>query len=308
MPQPRVSLGLPVYNGEDYLEQAIESILNQTFASFELIISDNASSDRTGAICEKFITQDERVRYFRHPHNLGAAPNYNYVVHSAQGEYFKWAAHDDLIAPEYLAKCVSALDRDPDAVVCYTGAKRIDEASGLIQLDRFGVDLYSVPPAARFCSFTQNPAIAAKVPLVVFGLIRSGILRKTGLIRSFPSSDVVLVAELALFGRLLELPEPLFGWRHHPKQSIQGRLASDRLRTSWFDTSLEDKIVLHKWMYLNGYLDAIERAPISRSQKRICRLHVLRWGFMPANLRSLVKDVVLAGQKSIHRTLLAAAR
>jgi len=124
---PRVSIGLPVYNGEDYLAEAVDSILAQTFEAFELILSDNASTDATEEICRGYETQDPRVRYFRSPTNRGAAWNYNNTVHMANSsEYFKWAAHDDTCAPEYLRKCVEVLDRDPEVVLCHTTTIDID--------------------------------------------------------------------------------------------------------------------------------------------------------------------------------------
>lgn len=116
---PKVSVGLPVYNGERYLPKAIESILAQTYGNLELIISDNASTERTQEICRHYAERDARVRYYRRPVNVGAAPNFNRVFALAEAsKYFKWAAHDDWIAPKYLEECVKALEEDPDAVLC----------------------------------------------------------------------------------------------------------------------------------------------------------------------------------------------
>ena len=124
---PRVSIGLPVYNGEKFIREAIDSIFSQTFEDFELIISDNGSTDRTQQICQAYAAQDLRIRYYRNKKNIGAARNYNLVFELASGEYFKWAAHDDLCAPEYLERCVEILDRDPDVVLCYPKTSIIDE-------------------------------------------------------------------------------------------------------------------------------------------------------------------------------------
>ena len=107
---PRVSIGMPVYNGADHVAKAIQAILSQTFEDFELVISDNASSDGTDQICRRYAALDPRIRYCRNDHNLGAAANYNRVFELARAEYFKWAAHDDLYAPEYLERCVAELD------------------------------------------------------------------------------------------------------------------------------------------------------------------------------------------------------
>src|SRR5262245_31410059 len=118
--RPRVSIGVPVYNGERYLRECIDSILGQTFRDFELILSDNASTDATRTICEAYATRDPRVRYYRNEQNLGACRNFNRCVELARGDYFLWAAHDDAIAPEYLARCVEALDRDPSVVLSHS--------------------------------------------------------------------------------------------------------------------------------------------------------------------------------------------
>jgi Glycosyltransferases involved in cell wall biogenesis len=137
---PKVSIGLPVFNGEKYLREAIDSILAQTFTDFELIISDNASTDRTEEICKEYEAKDPRVRYYRNELNLGAAPNYNRLVELSRGEYFKWACHDDLCAPEFLEKCVEILEQNSPIILCYTRTLIIDE-NGKPILDDFGDDL-----------------------------------------------------------------------------------------------------------------------------------------------------------------------
>lgn len=109
---PRVSIGLPVYNGQQYLRQALDSLLAQTFHTFEVIISDNASNDATPEICRDYAACDPRIRYVRHDVNRGAAWNFNYVFGLARGVYFKWHAHDDMLEPTFLEQCVTILDHD----------------------------------------------------------------------------------------------------------------------------------------------------------------------------------------------------
>ncbi len=125
--RPRVSIGMPVFNGEKFLAEAIESILAQSFRDFELIISDNASSDRTEEMCRAFAARDERIRYFRQPVNQGAAWNHNFVFNQSSAGYFKWQCHDDLCDPTFIEKCVAVLDREPLAALCYSQFLRIDE-------------------------------------------------------------------------------------------------------------------------------------------------------------------------------------
>src|SRR5215471_13265296 len=124
---PLLSIGLFVYNGERFLEETLVSILNQTFTDFELIISDNASTDRTGQIAQAYAERDNRIRYYRSEKNMGAGWNVRRVYELATGKYFKQAAADDLLEPDFLRLCVEALENDPSCVVAYPKTKVVDE-------------------------------------------------------------------------------------------------------------------------------------------------------------------------------------
>jgi glycosyltransferase involved in cell wall biosynthesis len=164
--KPRVSIGIPVYNGEKYLEQALESILAQTFTDFEVIISDNASTDQTQEICQAYQSRDDRIHYFRSERNLGAAPNYNRVFELSTGELFKWAAYDDLISPDFLLKCVEVLDSDPGAVLCYPRVNLINEHGEIINIYNPEPDANSLSPYERF----RNLMFTANLWIYTFGL------------------------------------------------------------------------------------------------------------------------------------------
>jgi hypothetical protein len=123
---PLLSIGLFVYNGERFLEETLDSILSQTFTDFELIISDNASTDRTAEISQAYARADSRISYYRNEKNMGAGWNLRRVYELATGKYFKWAAADDLLEPEFLRRCVEALESDPGCVVAYARTKEID--------------------------------------------------------------------------------------------------------------------------------------------------------------------------------------
>jgi len=129
---PRMSIGLPVFNGGRFLKDTVDSVLAQTFDDFELIISDNASTDDTEEIARAYAARDQRVRYFRNEANLGAAKNFNRVFELARGEYFKWTAHDDICAPSFLLRCIEVLDRDPSVTLCYTRQIDIDEQGQIL--------------------------------------------------------------------------------------------------------------------------------------------------------------------------------
>ena len=125
---PRLTVGLPVFDAERYLEGAARSILDQTYADFELLIADNASTDGTEELCRELCRGDDRVRYIRHSENIGAGPNHNFVVEQATGELFRWAGDDDLVQPTAFRRCIDLLDdKGPDAVLAFSQTEIIDE-------------------------------------------------------------------------------------------------------------------------------------------------------------------------------------
>ena len=207
---PRVSIGLPVYNGERYLRESIDSILAQTFQDFELVVCDNASTDATARICEEYAERDPRVRYFRNERNIGGINNANLTFERSRGELFRWAAHDDVCAPALLERCVQTLDERADAVGVYPGTINIDE-DGIGTGSRYGKEGTATRPHARFreLSYRYHPCEP------IYGVIRSEVLRKTRLQQNYTGSDRALLCELALHGPFVQIPEPLFYKRYH---------------------------------------------------------------------------------------------
>ena len=114
---PPVSLGLPVYNGQRFVAQMLDSVCSQTFGDFELVISDNASTDATEEICRDFARKDSRITYTRSAENRGAAWNHNNVIHLSGGEFFKWIADDDICAPTFLQRSIETFRSEPPVVV-----------------------------------------------------------------------------------------------------------------------------------------------------------------------------------------------
>src|SRR5580658_8950940 len=149
---PRLSVGLPVYNSSAYVAQSIDAILGQTFEDFDLIISDNASTDDTGDICRQYVKQDSRVRYFRQPRNVGLAPNHNFCVERAQAPLFKWAAGDDLYARDLLEKCVAALDANPKVVLAHSWTAMIDGNATFYQANAYPLATSAARAPERFRS------------------------------------------------------------------------------------------------------------------------------------------------------------
>lgn len=238
---PRISIGLPVYNGENYLAEAIESILAQSYRDFELIISDNESTDGTEEICRAYAAQDSRVRYERQPRNLGAAPNYNLLVERAQGEFFKWAAHDDNLRPDFLARCVEALDHEPGAVLAYPRTVVIGDAGEEISEFHDGLMLMDDAPDARMAAYLKRNFLRRKgLCNPIFGVIRTELLRRTRMIQSFLESDNVLLAHFSLLGKFVEVDEILFERRVHSGISTLANRGFAG-RQAWFDTSVKTK-------------------------------------------------------------------
>lgn len=154
-----ISVGMPVFNGERYLETAVRSILNQTYSDFELIISDNASTDRTKEICLDLAAQDHRIKYTRNRRNIGAAGNYNRLFALASGPYFRWANADDISAPKLHAKCLAVLEAHPDAVLAYGKTRIIDGDGAVIRNYDDNMDLQQQRASDRYMRFWKSAGL-----------------------------------------------------------------------------------------------------------------------------------------------------
>jgi glycosyltransferase involved in cell wall biosynthesis len=284
---PLVSIGLPVFNGENYLAEAIRSVLAQGFADFELIICDNASTDRTADIASGFAAADPRIRYVRNPTNLGAAPNYNRAFALARGRYFKWLAHDDTLLPDYLACTVEAMEARPELVLCNSRVEVIDAggrhvgdyASVLAEADR-------PSPGERFATFVLEPHTGVDI----FGLMRRDALEGSVLHPSFHGADRALLAQLALRGPMCQIALPLHRIREHGKRYTR-QAATARLRAAWHDARQSKAQVPILQLYA-AYRSIVESEPLSPADRRQCR-HVLRqWWLVNWNALRVVVDVV----------------
>lgn len=268
---PKLSIGLPVYNGEEYLRQAIDSILQQTFTDYELIISDNASVDGTAQICADYARKDARVRYYRQERNIGAAENFNTVFERARGSYFKWAAHDDVLDPEFLEKCVQVLDSDPSVVLVYSKANRIDMHGNWAGTYDYDMRVSHPQAHVRFADLI----LINHFCIAVFGVIRRDLLAKTPLIGKYVGSDRTLLAETSLLGRLVELPEYLFHRRDHPSAST--RKFRHHKRLSWFDPNKRSSLHLPYWNNGLHHLQSVTRVRLPPREKMLCYGVALRW-------------------------------
>ena len=271
---PTLTVGLPVYNGAEYLAQSLDALLAQTYKDFELVISDNASTDETADICRDYAGRDERIRYVRQPVNIGAAPNHNFLVGEARGRYFKWASHDDLYAPELLEKCVEVLESRPDAVLVHCWDALIDEDGKLLREVPYVLDTANPSPSARLRSLLYTPGGND-----FYGVIRTDILRRVGPHGTYYNADRTIVSSLCLQGPFLQVPEVLYWRREHAHRASRagdhravaaalGPGRASRLRHPMTRMYVE---------YVHGFVQAIRRAPLTSAERNQCLAEVARW-------------------------------
>jgi glycosyltransferase involved in cell wall biosynthesis len=248
---PLVSVGLPVYRGEQYLPAALDALLAQDLEDFEVIVCDNASPDGTGEIARDYAARDRRVRYHRNERNLGLARNFNRTFELATGKYFKWAAHDDWHPPQMLRRCTEVLESDPAAVLCGSAVAIMDDDGEVFDAWHPSVDLRTPGPHVRLHRLLWT--LGETHPL--FAVMRADALRRTPLYRPFVGADRVLLAQLVLMGPFWQLPEVLHYYR-------QARMRPDAVR----DPNRPSQAVI---------LDPANQGKLPSRTWRLCREHLL---------------------------------
>lgn len=292
---PRVSIGLPVFNGDRYLGNAIQSILDQSFEDFELLIRDNASTDRSHEIARDFAETDKRISIEISDINVGAPENFNRVFASASGDYFRWAAHDDLLEPTYLERCVEVLDERPEFVMAHSKVRVIDDDGEVLR--DYAVELAGVQSesaAERFSDMVLVPHACYDA----FALMRRDVMLKTPLIGAYLSSDRCLLAEMMLHGKHFVVPEFLYQNREHGDRSV--RIPNHERARNWFRQSGGRGLVLPSWRLLEEYRHAVERSPLPAEEKRECSRVIWRW--VRKNWRLLRGDLRIAASQAMSRT------
>ena len=285
---PLISIGVPVFNGENYLAEAIESILAQTVSDLELIICDNASTDATEEIGRRFAESDPRVRYFRNPQNLGVSPNLNLCYQHANGRYFKWLSHDDTIAPDCLEKTLAVLESDPDVAICHSLVELIDENGTTLDIhDSKLTNLGSDSCAVRFASLALEPHQCLELD----GLIRSNLLQKSALMPSFPGADRALLCELGILGKIVRLKEPLFRTREHPDR-FRRYANTPQLRLATYDTSRSGDKCVATWELYRDYWRMVRKHVPGGAERRRCNAALMRWWFVNWNVARLAVDII----------------
>ena len=293
---PCLSIGIPVFNGERYLRQALDSLLNQTYQDFELIISDNASTDKTSQICLEYAKRDSRIAYHRNRRNVGGPRNYNRVFELSSGKYFKWTAYDDFLAPDYLEKCVRILENDSSIILCHSLVNRIDE-NGII------VGNYDGRTLPNISSWKTHERFSDLITLrntcwAIHGVMRACYLKRTPLHGTYIDADRNLLAELGLMGRFFEIPEHLFFRRDHPQAYThlfysKNRVCDYRTQLVWWTGSRKRRIlVLPHWKNCMEYFISINRVPLDLHERLLCYREISRWVLRERGLELMKWDLV----------------
>lgn len=297
---PAVSIGLPVRNGAGFLADAIESILAQDFADFELIVSDNASDDATPEICRRYAS-DPRLRYHRQPHDIGGGPNFDFVFRRSRGRYFHWCGHDDIHEPGWLSACVAALEAAPEAVGVHTRSIYFNDGRGDGRVwyrdysDFF--DLRDPDPLQRWRKAVLHPDVE---PSAIFGLYRREALARTHLIAPYRGSDVVLLRVLSLYGQIHAIDGPRL-WRGNPPGRAGSSIHDTRGWVRWLTGVEPSGHHTYRLRWLQEYRKALREAGLdARARSRAMRPV---WRFAWQERREVWRDVRRVAKARIRARL-----
>jgi glycosyltransferase involved in cell wall biosynthesis len=272
-------------------------LLGQSYEDFELIISDNASTDGTADICRHYCKQDSRIIYIRQPRNIGRVPNHNFVIDRSRGELFKWAACDDLYARHLLERCVEALDEDPHVVLAHSQSAMIDNSGAVMKLVEYPVASDSLRAPERFRSMLFDGWGDDS-----YGVIRTEVLRRTPLHGSYHFADRTFSTEIALHGPFYQVPDRLFFRRDAPQRTSPFTV---RTRCAYMDprraNRLRHPVARLYAEYGWAYVAMIRRAPLSQADRQECYRYLIRWAAsraLPVAGRVLRREALQAGESA----------
>ncbi len=274
---PTVSIGMPAYNSASTLRAAIDCLLNQSFRDFELIVSDNASTDETWSIIQEYADRDSRVVGLRQPHNIGANGNYTAVFCASTGRYFKWASSNDWCAPGFLASCVEHLEANPDVAMVGPRTRLFFETPTDARDYPSDISLEDTNPVERFIRLSQTLALNN----VMNGLVRKEILDSTRLIEHYPGADIVLVGHIALLGKIGLLPDYLF-YRRMDSETATAMM-DEAARQRHHYPSKTSRSLFPTWRFMAGLFRAVCSAKLSGSDT----LRAMEWVFRMGYWRQL---------------------
>ena len=260
--KPLVSIGMPVYNGERFIRHALDSLLAQDYVNFELIISDNASTDGTQEICQEYTARDKRIQYYRNRMNMGGPWNSNRVFELSSGEYFMLAGCHDLWARHFVSQCVEILNHRTSVVLCYSMANWIDINGEFME---------KIPGGSGTCGLNQvsrcNVVLwGLEYSYQMYGLIRANAFKKImPFRRKVIGPDLIILFELSMLGEFKQIPEVLFHVRRMPDHgswdSYIEKIFNTKIR------GLSRRLLF--WRMLFEYLRVVHRHIRSISEKVI---------------------------------------
>lgn len=277
---PPLTIGVPVYNGERYLAQALDSLLSQDYTDFTLVISDNCSADATPEIAASYASQDARVTVVRQRENIGGAANFSYLAHTAESPLFKWASADDLCGPSFVSRCVEQLQIHPEAVLAHTRALMISEDGEVLFPFTDHLAFLDPDPAIRIREFVRQYRFSNALQ----GVIRTDVLKRTALIAPAVSSDVTTLAQLALLGGFAEYQEPLF-LRRRAASSVGLGTLNRREVQEWFRPGSRRPPMPVLWRVSWDIQKSIATAPMNMSDRLRCLAY-----YRQARLEELFED------------------
>ena len=300
--KPKVTIAVPVFNGDNFLAETLDSVLTQTFQNFELVIADNGSTDGTERICHDYAAKDARIQIHRSEVNLGVTLNFIRAVGFSSAEYFMYLAHDDKLAPSFLEQCVAVLDTHPDVALCYPKAIEIDtQGNALYKKEQF-LDADSPRPHKRFRQMIRMDHNCESQ----FGLMRTDVLKKTVIFAPIPDGDRIMLAEVSLHGKYYRVLDYLFLHREHPHRTLNVfPTRFDRL-PMYLVPEQTGKLILPYFAEFFEYLRCIRRAPLRFTERLACYGEMLRW--VKDNRRRLTGDLLYVLKRFIKRALRIQAR
>ena len=296
---PLVSIGMPVFNGENFIGEALSSIVAQSYQNLQIVIGDNASTDATESICREFAERDDRIQYFRHAENLGASANHDFVFFRSDGPFFRLAAHDDVLHPKLIERCANALISRPEYALAYPRTRQID-AEGVEQggIDDNITGMDSPSPALRLGRIICPRNWATPV----FGVFRRDAVRAETILGRYVGSDRTLLAELAMAGPWHRVDEYLFYRREHATTSTNA-FRGEFSRISWFDPSASRAGRFPHWRRLNEFRKAVQRAELSPGQRALAFTQIARWTITPwyrPRALKLLRDPIVAAVAAVR--------
>lgn len=294
----RLVLAMPVYNGENFVEEAIKSILEQDYADFRLIVTDNASTDGTEDIVRALAKSDDRVNYVRNRQNLGASRNYNLGFELSEGEYLKWCAHDDLLSSNYLRDCVAALDADPGLAIAFGRSISVDTKGR--RLPTGGWDTPDIDDTDAADRFERIIDLFGRMCFPIFGVMRRSALAKTDLHPSYYGSDQALLAELALRGRWKRVEEAILWNRDHEQRSLA---IEDKLERAMWQGGTRNRLAAAEHWQLLVHLLKICGQHRDVADPWVLRKAVLKRSLQPKQMGRYVLEMASLVSPAIARRM-----